>query len=93
MMYAASDIISGFRDLSYISCPPSTFATAAVLMAVLGQSAFTAILPEYSAAIPSTHILILNLAIVYASEPWNQSGSISSGGDKFKICGFSDFSK
>ena len=62
-------MISGLLDFSIISFPPKTFLTAAVLMAVLGHKAFTAILPLNSAAIPSTNILILYFAMVYATEP------------------------
>ena len=49
--------------------------TAAVAIAVLGQSAFTAI-PNSYLAIPRTHILIV-ITIVYATVPENHLDSMS----------------
>ena len=56
--------------------PPKANLTAAVAIAVLGQSALQAILSSLnSALIPKMHILIPNFAIVYATCGANHLGS------------------
>ena len=51
-----------------ISSPPSKFLMAAVAIAVRGQSALTATpCSRNSPAMPSTHMLMPNFAIVYAT--------------------------
>ena len=73
MTCAASAIISGVLEIFDISSPPKTFCTAAVAIAVLGHKAFTATPCSLnSSAIPKTHKLIPNLAIVYATWFENQ---------------------
>lgn len=93
-MYAASPIIASVRDFFTESSPPSKFFTAAVAIAVLGQSALTATPRSLNySAIPSTHIDIPYLAIVYATWPENQWGCMFKGGDKLRMCGLLDFNK
>ena len=67
IIYAASERISGVLEAATDLSPPRRFYTAAVLMAVLGQRALNATFPLYSWAIPSTHMDIPNLAMVYAT--------------------------
>ena len=62
---AASATISGVRPRS--GCAPGMICSAAVAIIVRGHSAFTPIPSGLnSSAIPSTHMLIPNFAIVYA---------------------------
>ena len=57
-------MISGLRQLAAMASPPSTLRTAAVSIAVSGHSAFTPMRPANSAAMPSVHRLMPNLAMV-----------------------------
>ena len=58
-------MISGLRARAIVVSPPSRFCTAAVAITVRGQSALTAMpASRNSSAMPSTHRLIPNLAIV-----------------------------
>lgn len=59
---------------------------------VLGQRALTA-MPSLrnSSAMPSTHIDMPYLAIVYATWFWNQCGDMFRGGLRFKMWGFTLF--
>ena len=61
---AASAMISGLRQSAAIASPPSANRTAAVSIAVSGQSELTPTRPFSSAAMPSVHRLMPNLAIV-----------------------------
>ena len=63
--YAASPMMSGVRAPAIVELPPSRFCTAAVAITVRGQSALTA-MPclRNSPAMPSTHMLMPNFAIV-----------------------------
>ena len=61
-------MISGVRARRMPSSPPSTNSIAAVAMIVRGQSALNAIPSSLnSSAMPSTHRLMPNFAIVYAT--------------------------
>src|SRR5262249_27219714 len=87
--YAASPMISGLREPFSVELPPSRFCTAAVAITVRGHSALTAMPADlYSPAMPSTHMLMPNFAIVYATCGANHLVSMLSGGDRFKMCGF-----
>ena len=57
-------MISGVRLPLTASSPPRRFFTAEVAITVLGHRAFTATLPRNSPAMPSTHRLMPNFAIV-----------------------------
>src|SRR3954463_3794386 len=84
-------MISGLREPFIAASPPSRFLIAAVAIVERGHSALTAILPLYSPAMPSTHMLMPNFAIVYATCGANQRVSMLSGGDRFRMCGFAAF--
>src|ERR1700733_6442967 len=87
--YAASPMISGLREPFIVEPPPSRFCTAAVAITVRGHSALTATPADfYPPAMPSTHMLMPNFAIVYATCGENHRVSMLSGGDRFKMCGF-----
>ena len=67
--------------------------SAAVAITVRGQSALTPTpRSRNSSAIPSTHMLMPYLAIVYATCGANQRGFIESGGESIRTCGFGAFS-
>jgi len=69
-----------------IPLPPPSISMAAVMMAVLGQIAFTAMpLSRNSSAMPSTHMDIPYLAIVYATWFLNQMGFSESGGELLRM--------
>src|ERR1700733_15862876 len=92
--YAASPMISGLREPFIVEPPPSRFCTAAVAITARGHSALTATPADlYSPAMPSTHMLMPNFAIVYATCGENHRVSMLSGGDMFKTCGFAAFFK
>ncbi len=57
-------MISALRQSAAIASPPRAKRTAAVSIAVSGQSELTPTLPLNSAAMPSVHRLMPNLAIV-----------------------------
>src|SRR5438309_7955440 len=87
-------MISGLRDLRIASWPPRRFITAAVAMIVRGQRALTARpCSRNSSAIPSTHMLMAYLAIVYAACGANHRLSRFKGGEIFRICGLAAFSR
>src|SRR3954451_9734434 len=85
-------MISGLRD-AFISCaPPRRLLTDAVAIVVRGHSALNAMPADlYSPDMPSTHMLMPNFAIVYATCGANQRCSMLSGGERFKTCGFAAF--
>src|SRR5438132_12140844 len=85
-------MIAGLREPRIAFAPPSRFWIAAVAIVVRGHSAFTAMPADLnSPAMPSTHMLMPNFAIVYATCGANQRVSMLSGGDRFKTCGFAAF--
>src|SRR6516225_8351079 len=85
-------MISGVRLARIIASPPRRLPTAAVAIVVRGHSALTATPALFSSAdSPSTHMLMPNLAMVYAVERSNHFAFMSSGGDNIRMCGFSAF--
>ena len=68
--------------------PPASIWIAAVAIAVRGHRQLNATCPRNSSAIPTAHMLMLYLAIVYATPPsLNHLGSMSSGGERLSTCG------
>ncbi len=91
---AASAMISGFRQCGNAILLATTLLIAAVAITECGQSALTAIpLLLNSPAIPSTHWLMPNFDVVYATDGANHLVCISSGGEIFRMWGLSDFSR
>src|SRR3954471_16893574 len=85
-------MISGLREAFIIAPPPRRLLIAAVAIVVRGQSALNAMPADlYSPDMPSTHMLMPNFAIVYATCGANQRCSMLSGGDRIRTCGFAAF--
>ena len=85
-------MMSGEREPFIAASPPSRFFTAAVAIAVRGHSALNATPSRRnSSAMPSTHMLMPNLAMVYATWGANHRASMLSGGDRFSTCGLAAF--
>merc|ERR1719149_427806 len=71
---------------------PASILTAAVAIAVRGHRQLKATCPRNSSAMPTAHMLMLYLAIVYATPPsLNQRGSRSSGGETLSRWGRQSF--
>ena len=67
---------------------PGIIARAAVLITLRGHNALIAMpSARNSSAMPSTHWLMPNLAMVYATCGANHLACMSSGGDRVRICG------
>src|SRR5689334_12207092 len=67
-------------------------STAAVAIVVRGQSEFTAMASCLSSsAMPSVHMLMPYLLIVYATWPANHFAFIESGGDRLRMCALAAF--
>src|SRR5690625_2753510 len=91
MACAASATISGLRQFSGLTRPPS-MAMAAVAITVRGHNALTAMpAPANSALMPSTHRLMPYLAMVYAVWSLNHLASRLGGGDIISTCGLDAF--
>src|SRR6185295_20290955 len=85
-------MMSGLREPRIICGPPRRFWIAAVAIVVRGHSALNAMPADlYSPAMPSTHMLMPNFAIVYATCGANHRVSMLSGGEMLRMCGLPAF--
>src|SRR6476659_877387 len=81
-------MMSGLRDAIIMFAPPSRLLIAEVAIVVRGHSALNAMPADLnSPAMPSTHMLMPNFAIVYATCGANHRCSMLSGGEMLRMCG------